>query len=72
MKQILSTIMLLLAGVFTIYAQSSATQTNNMKENKKVLVAFFSHTGENYGVGHITKGNTHIIAEMIAEETGGE
>ena len=72
MKQILSTIMLLLAGVFTTYAQSSATQTNNMKENKKVLVAFFSHTGENYGVGHITKGNTHIIAEMIAEETGGE
>lgn len=39
---------------------------------KKVLVAFFSHTGENYGVGNITKGNTHIVAEMIAEETGGE
>lgn len=42
------------------------------KENKKVLVAFFSHTGENYGVGHITKGNTHIVAEMIAQKTGGD
>lgn len=39
--------------------------------NKKVLVAFFSHTGENYAVGNITKGNTHIVAEMIAEATGG-
>ncbi|MDO4163858.1 MAG: flavodoxin [Bacteroides sp.] len=39
--------------------------------NQKVLVAFFSRTGENYNVGHITKGNTHIIAEMIADETGG-
>ena len=42
-----------------------------MKTEKKVLVAFFSHTGENYAVGNITKGNTHIVAEMIAEATGG-
>lgn len=40
-------------------------------EGKKVLVAFFSHTGENYAVGNISKGNTHIVAEMIAEATGG-
>ena len=42
-----------------------------MKENKKVLVAYFSRGGENYSVGNITKGNTQIIAEMIARETGG-
>ena len=39
-------------------------------ENKKVLVAFFSHTGENFfpgGIRRIEKGNTHIAAEMIAE-----
>lgn len=42
-----------------------------MKE-KKVLVAFFSRTGENYNVGNISKGNTHIIAEMIADETDGK
>lgn len=44
--------------------------TKDMKD-KKVLAAFFSRTGENYAVGHIEKGNTHIVAEMIAEETGG-
>lgn len=39
-------------------------------ENKNVLVAFFSHTGENFfpgGIRRIEKGNTHIAAEMIAE-----
>ncbi|QNH53496.1 flavodoxin [Selenomonas timonae] len=34
---------------------------------KRVLVAFFSRTGENFEVGYIEKGNTHIIAEQIAE-----
>ncbi len=43
-----------------------------METGKKVLVTFFSHTGENYAVGHIVKGNTHIIADMIAEKTGGK
>ena len=41
-------------------------------ETKKTLVAFFSRVGENYAVGHIEKGNTHIIAEMIAAETGAD
>lgn len=36
---------------------------------KQILVAFFSHTGENFEVGIIEKGNTHIIAEQIAELT---
>lgn len=40
-------------------------------DGKKILVAFFSRAGENYAVGNIEKGNTHIVAEMIAEETGG-
>lgn len=33
---------------------------------------FFSHAGENYNVGHIEKGNTHIIADIIADETGAD
>lgn len=37
-----------------------------------ILIAYFSRADENYGVGVIEKGNTEIIAEMIAEETGGE
>lgn len=38
---------------------------------KKMLITYFSRKGENYAVGHIEKGNTQIIAEMIASETGG-
>lgn len=37
-----------------------------------ILIAYFSRTGENYGVGYIEKGNTNIIADMIAEQTGGD
>ena len=35
---------------------------------KKVLVVYFSRTGEQYSVGNITEGNTAIIAKMIAEQ----
>ena len=38
----------------------------------KNLVAFFSKTGEQYGVGEISKGNTAIVAEIIAEQTGAD
>ena len=40
--------------------------------NHKVLVAYFSKTGEQYSVGNITEGNTAIIAKMIAEQTNGD
>ena len=36
------------------------------------LVIYFSRTGEQYVVGVIDKGNTAIVAEMIAEETGAD
>jgi len=41
-------------------------------KGKKILVAYFSRTGENYAVGNIEKGNTHIVADMIAEMTGAD
>lgn len=58
---------------FMSCAQNNSKTNQEMKTeaNKKVLVVFFSHTGENYAVGNIEKGNTHIIAEMIAGQTGG-
>lgn len=40
--------------------------------SSKILVAFFSRADENYGVGYIEKGNTHIITDMIAEEVGAD
>ena len=41
-------------------------------EESRVLVAYFSRAGENYSVGVIEKGNTEILAGLIAEETGAE
>ena len=38
----------------------------------KVLVVYFSRTGDNYQVGYIKKGNTHVMADMIAETTGAD
>ena len=64
--------MMLCACAFTVHAQGNMSQTTDMKNSKKVLVVFFSRTGENYAVGNIEKGNTHIVAEMIAKETGGK
>lgn len=74
--RILSTL-LALATTLCATACTNNKTTDTMKQTEtngrgRVLVAFYSRTGENYGVGNITKGNTHIIAEMIAEATGGE
>lgn len=41
-------------------------------KNAKVLVAYFSRTGEQYSVGNIKEGNTAIIAKLIAQKTGGD
>ena len=38
----------------------------------KNLVAYFSRTGEQYGVGNITKGNTKILAEILAKVIGAD
>mgnify|MGYP004663872579 CR=1 FL=1 len=38
----------------------------------KALVAYFSRAGENYNVGVVDKGNTAVVAEMIAEQTGAD
>ena len=39
--------------------------------NQKILIAYYSRTGEEYSLGNITKGNTAIVAEIIAQKTGG-
>ena len=50
----------------------SAVQHADAKTSKKILVAYFSRAGENYNVGYIEKGNTHIMADMIAEAVGAD
>ena len=52
-------------------AESGTDETAAPSESK-TLVVYFSRTGEQYTVGVIDKGNTAIIAEMIAEKTGAD
>lgn len=67
MKKLFSSI---LAGL-TFFTINNATAEIKDMNNKKVLVVYFSKTGEQYSVGNITEGNTAIVAKMIAEQTGG-
>ena len=50
----------------------SGTDETAAPSESKTLVVYFSRTGEQYTVGVIDKGNTAIVAEMIAEKTGAD
>ncbi len=84
MRKIISMVVMFVVSAMSMMScagndSNAATDSKTRKEKsmetalpgKKILVAFFSHTGENYGVGNISEGNTHIIAKMISEATGG-
>ena len=63
---------LLLAVSLPAFSSAQNTPVKEIRMNtKKILVAFFSRTGENYAVGHIEQGNTHIVAATNAPATGG-
>ncbi len=51
---------------------ASGTDETAAPSESKTLVVYFSRTGEQYTVGVINKGNTAIVAEMIAEKTGAD
>ena len=58
-------LLLCLLAVLLITSFAGAAQA-------KSLVLVFSRADENYQVGYIIKGNTMILAEMIAEKTGSD
>ena len=75
-KKILSILVILLllgCGFTTLYSASTEETTANwilnekFSDNSKILVVYFSRTGENYNVGNIEVGNTAIIASYIKE-----
>ena len=49
--------------------EAAGTETESSSDT---LVIYFSRTGEQYVVGVIDKGNTAIVAEMIADQTGAD
>lgn len=78
---LMTTMMLLLTACGGGNAQTGAdtsaqkeTQTSaSARSDQRVLVVYFSRADENTGgVGYIEKGNTKILAEMIAERMHGD
>lgn len=54
-------------------AQKETQTTTSARSDQRVLVVYFSRADENTGgVGYIEKGNTKILAEMIAERMHGD
>lgn len=71
-KLILIVVLIIALGGFFLFKNNNGGKTMAEVSNHKVLVAYFSRTGEQYSVGNITEGNTAIIAKMIANKTGGD
>ena len=81
MKRIITVFLLLLAMMPTALMPTSLAE----EPTSRILIAYVSRAGENYNVGvtdpnsasasyagYIEKGNTEIMAEHIAELTGGD
>lgn len=57
----------------TVASETKDTDgTKGSLGGKRILIAYFSRADENYRVGYIEKGNTRILAEMLADMTGGD
>jgi len=88
LKKILTIMCLALFAIMTAACGSAETPAKTEKtvsnnnsvstqapaaQGKRVLVAYFSRADENTGgVGYIEKGNTRILAEMVADITKGD
>ena len=88
MKKILTIMCLALFAIMTAACGSAETPAKTEKtvsnnnsvstqapavQGKRILVAYFSRADENTGgVGYIEKGNTRILAEMVADITKGD
>mgnify|MGYP000903670676 CR=1 FL=1 len=59
----------LTAAAFVLFAGAG---TASAADGGKILIAYFSRADENYQVGYVEKGNTQVLAEAVAEATGGE
>ena len=63
MKLTVKSILAALLAVFTACTACGQNSKSNKNMDRKAIVIFFSHAGENYSVGHIEVGNTKIVAE---------
>ena len=52
--------------------EKTSAEQKPASSDKKILVVYFSRTGEEYNVGKITTGNTAIVADFIAQKVGAD
>ena len=71
-RKMLTGFVLMTGVLFSMAAHGTESETEEKQSGSDILVVYFSRTGEQYNVGEIEKGNTAIIAEMIADETGAD
>ena len=65
--------MMIAALVAMLHCTASAeNKETNMDTKKKILVTYFSRSGENYSVGNVKEGNTKVLAGMIADQLGAD
>ena len=72
MKIILTILLTVIITAGIAFAVGNNKTAKEIIMNKKILVAYFSRTGEQYGVGNISEGNTAIVAKIIAQKTNGD
>lgn len=80
MKNLIKNMAMIIAGLLvsvscngnSLTRQNEQKQGETMKNEGKVLIVFFSHAGENYGVGNVKVGNTKLVADEIQKLTGGD
>ncbi len=62
----------LVLALLVSFCGSAAAQQEPETNETNILVLYFSRTGEQYNVGVVEKGNTAIVAEIVAEATGAD
>ena len=65
-------LIILMLGILMTGCGEAEKISMEKNSGQKILVAYFSRADENYSVGNISKGNTKIVAEKIAEKVGGD
>ncbi len=69
---ILIVVLIIVAGGFIFFNANNGGKTMaGVNDKHKVLVAYFSRTGEQYSVGNIAEGNTAIVAKIISNKLNG-
>ena len=65
--------LLIISALFAFCCGCAAVTEDAISEvNNKILVVYFSRSGENYNVGMVSEGNTAKLAKEIAAQTGGD